>query len=145
MRAAATAVLAIAAAFGGMTLSGCATGASLTPTAVDTRSPVAARIAREAGTEARRPTFADIPATPRDVPTVAQYDQLVLQQRGQGAALNQWPVQNPPMNTDMAGFVAEARAALAPAGPPPTTEEAAASARFVAEQRARATAPPPPR
>lgn len=144
MRAAAVSVLAVAAALGGAALAGCATGASLTPTAVDSRSPVAARIAREAGTPARRPTFADIPARPTDVPTVAQYDQLVLQQRGQGAALNQWPAQNPPMNTDMPGFVAEARAAVAPGGPPLTPEEAAESARYAAEARARAVAPPPP-
>lgn len=143
MRAAAVSALAMAAA-GAALLSGCATGASLTPTAVDSRSPVAARIAREAGTDARWPTFADIPATPRDVPTVAQYDQLVLQQRGQGAALNRWPVENPPMNTDMLGFLAEARAAVAPGGPPLTPEEAAASARYAAEQRARAAPPPPP-
>lgn len=127
----------------GMVLAGCA--GSLTPTAVDTRSPVAARVAREAGRPAAYPTFADIPATPRDVRTVAQYDEAVTAQRGQGTALNRWFVENPAMNTNMEGFVAEARAAVAPGGPPLTEAEIAESARYAAEQRARATPPPPPR
>ena len=124
-------------------LTACAT--ELTPTAVDTRSPVAARVAREAGAPARMPTFADIPARPTDVRTVAGYDAAVGANRAEGAALQRWFVDNPRMSGDTEAFVAEARTAIAPAGPPLTPEQAAESARFAAAARASAAPPPPPR
>lgn len=127
----------------GLGVAGCAT--ELTPTAIDARSPAAARLAREAGAPARMPSFADIPQRPGDVRTVGQYDTLVGAQRGEGAALARWFVDNPRMSGDTEAFAAEARAAVAPGGAPLTPEQAAASAEFAARSRAAAVAPPPPR
>jgi len=139
-------VLAItaAAAMAASALAGCASLPTLTPTAVDQRSPVAGRIAAEGAVTRRYPTFADIPPTPRDVRTVAQYDETVGAVRGQGTALSDWERANPAMNTGTEAFAAAARAEVDQAGGPVTAAERARTEAYAAEQRRRAEPPPPP-
>lgn len=122
-------------------LAGCA---GLTPTAIDQRSPVAGRIAAETTTDRPYPTFADIPATPRDVRTVGQYNEVVTGVRGQGGDLSAWREANPAINVDTEGFAAQARGQVAEAGEQVSAEQRARTEAYAAEARRRAEPPPPP-
>lgn len=120
---------------------GCST---LSPTAVDERSVAAARIRAEENTPRRWPTFADIPATPRDVRTVAQYDDTVRGVQGEGNELRGWVAGNPAINLDTEAFVADNRGRAAEAGAVPPADQQARTEAFAEEARRRATPPPPP-
>ena len=120
---------------------GCST---LSPTAGDERSGAAERIRAEENTPRRWPTFADIPATPRDVRTVAQYDDTVRGVQGDGNELRGWVTSNPAINTGTEAFVASQRDRAAQAGAPVSADQQARTDAFVAEARRRATPPPPP-
>ncbi len=122
-------------------LAGCA---SLTPTEIDERSSVAGAIRTAEGTARRYPTFADIPATPRDVPTVAQYDQTVNGVRGEGAELQAWTVANPPINLDTEGYVAAQRGRTEAGGAVPPADQAQRTESYAEAARRRAQPPPPP-
>ncbi len=124
-----------------LTLVGCA---SLTPRAVDQRSPVAGRIAAEGAAGGPFPTFADIPATPRDVRTVGQYDEVVTGVRGQAGELAAWREANPAINVDTEGFAAQARDRVAEAGEQVSADQRARTEAYAAEARRRAAPPPPP-
>lgn len=127
----------------GAAVSAC-TSLEITPTAVDQRSPAAARIRAEEGVERRMPTFADIPGTPRDVPTVAQYDSAVNAVRGEGAGLQAWARDNPQTNVDTEAFVAANRDRASQGGAIPSADQTRRTEAFAEEARRRATPPPPP-
>ena len=90
------------------------------------------------------PEFSDIPAPPANVRTAEQWRQFVLATEAEGSALSRWAAANPPWNTDMAGYLARARAELANAGPPPPADQQARTEAWAQRMREAAVPPPPP-
>ena len=90
------------------------------------------------------PDFADVPPPPADVRTAEQWRQFVVATEGQGTALGRWVAANPAWNTDMADYVARARAALADAGNPPPPDQQAQTEAWAQRMRQLAVPPPPP-
>jgi hypothetical protein len=64
-----------------------------------------------------------------------QWREFVTGLQGEGAALERWAAANPVWNTDVGGFIAASRAALAPAGTPPPPDQQAATEAFVRRMR----------
>ena len=86
------------------------------------------------------PTFASIPAPPRDVPSAAQWKALVVDTRQQGARLTrqvnalQWDL------TDISAWEARVRDEVV--APPQLTDTSPNVDAIAADLRARASAPP---
>lgn len=107
---------------------------------VDPRSPIAGEVAKTVRPDAPYPTFAAVPAIPKDIRPRKQYGAAAGQieqgasQLAQATSDETWTLQG----TD--AFVAEAQRAVGPdeAGPQPADTEA-----FAAAMRKRATPPPP--
>ncbi|WP_309604842.1 hypothetical protein [Phenylobacterium sp.] len=125
----------------GPLLSGCV-GNPFADARVDPRSPVASEVARSVRPDAAYPTFASIPAVPKDLRPHRQYG---VQAAGIDAAAaelvrdtadDSWTLRN----TD--AFAAEIRAA---AGPDAVPGQAADTEAFAKELRRRATPPPSPK
>jgi hypothetical protein len=88
------------------------------------------------------PSFRDIPATPTDVRTPAQWAQAVGEVKAEGRALDAWAAANPPEIQDVAAYAAQARAGLGvgPQDAPPADQ----NARTEALARSMRFTPPPP-
>ena len=90
------------------------------------------------------PDFADIPAPPQQVRTAEQWRQFVLATKAEGSELARWVAANPAVNTDLPGYLARARAALANAGDPPPPDQQARTEAWAQRMRQSALPPPPP-
>jgi len=90
------------------------------------------------------PSFADIPVTPTDVRTPAQWGQAVAAVKGAGRRITEWAAANPPEIADPDAYAAQARRELG-VGPEdiPPPDQAARIEALAAELRARTTPPPP--
>jgi hypothetical protein len=108
---------------------------------IDPSSPVAADVARVANASAPYPTFASIPAKPKDLRPVRQYGrdaQAMEQARAdleQKTAPETWSLQ------DTDAFAAQAQRDAGREAAPQANGDTAA---FANSQRKRATPPPPP-
>lgn len=124
--------------------------ANALPPRADTRAakPLPADVARRLETvQSERqayPSFRDIPVTPGDVRTPAQFKQAVVAVQGGGTALRTWADNNPPLIRDIEGYAAQARRELG-VGPEdiPGPEQAAQIEALARELRRRAEPPPP--
>ena len=109
---------------------------------VDPRSPVASEVARSVRADAAYPTFAAIPAVPKDLRPHRQYGVPAARIDAAAAELvrdtadDSWTLRN------TEAFAAETRAA---AGPDAVPGQAADTEAFAKELRRRATPPPSPK
>lgn len=120
-------------------VAGCA-GVPFTDAKIDPASPVAADVARMTRQPGKSPTFAGIPAPPKDLRPVAQYGRDARLVLAEGEKL---VAATAPSTWTLQGTEAFAEKAREDAGPqldPPTPGDAEAFAR---ELRERATPPPP--
>lgn len=107
---------------------------------VDPASPVAADVTRMTRQEGKYPTFADIPAAPKDIRPARQYRESAEQVLAEGEALK---AATAPDTWTLEGTEAFAEAARKDAAPPPPVSAAGQTEAFAREQRQRATPPPP--
>lgn len=105
---------------------------------------VAQRLETVRSERAEYPSFHDIPASPSDVRTPAQWARAVSAVKGEGAALTRWILANPPEVAGAASYAAQARRELG-VGPDdiPPPDQAARIEALARELRARTTPPPP--
>lgn len=103
---------------------------------------VARRLETVRGERTAYPSFRDIPVTPTDVRTPAQWAQAVGAVKGEGRALTEWAAANPPEIEDVRGYAAQARGELGvgPEDAPPADQ----NARTEALARSMRFTPPPP-
>jgi hypothetical protein len=121
-------------------LSGCI-GNPFQDAQVDPNSPVAPEVARVARLKTDYPTFASIPAIPKDVRPVKQYGRAADAIEAARADLERETAPESWSLSDTEGFAAQARAAAGTEAPPSNSGDTTA---FVNSQRKRATPPPPP-
>ena len=120
-------------------VAGC-TGVPFTDAKIDPASSVAADVAKMTRQEGKFPTFASIPAPPKNLRPVAQYGRDARTVLAEGEALvaatapATWTLQN------TEAFAERGRKDAGPQLDPPTPGDAEAFAR---ELRERATPPPP--
>jgi hypothetical protein len=131
-------------------VSGCADFArvtGITPTPLDTTSPVSAQVAAATHTHYPMPSFRDVPPKPNGIPPARVFANRVASNDKAREALATWVAENPPMQPLDANateaFAASERARI-PASElvPPTP---VGSEEYAARLRALATPPPPPR
>lgn len=103
---------------------------------------VARRLETVRGERTAYPSFRDIPVTPTDVRSPAQWAQAVRAVKGEGRALTEWAVSNPPEVGNVAGYANQARGQLG-VGPEdaPPADQAARNEEIA--RRLRFTPPPP--
>jgi hypothetical protein len=123
-------------------LSGCL-GNPFADAQVDPRSPIAKEVATTVKPDAPYPTFAGIPARPKDVRPVRQYGVAAKQVDKAADELAQQTSDDKFTLQNTETFAAEAQAAAGPDAQPTQAEQAAATEAFAASQRKRATPPPP--
>lgn len=89
------------------------------------------------------PDFRDIPSTPTDVRTPAQFRVAVQAVQGEGTALNAWAQANPAQIADVEAYAAQARRELGigPEDVPPANQ--AAEIEALARELRRRAEPPP--
>jgi len=109
---------------------------------VDPNSPVAAEVARVANANRPYPTFASIPAAPKDVRPPRQYGREANSLTAAGAELE---AQTAPGTWSLTGTEDFAQRARTEAGNEPAPKESGATAAFANSGRKRATPPPPPK
>lgn len=109
---------------------------------VDPSSPVAAEVARVANANRPYPTFASIPAAPKDVRAPRQYGQAASSLEAARADLE---AQTAPGTWSLTGTDAFAESARRAAGSEAAPKDTGATAAFANTQRKRATPPPPPK
>jgi hypothetical protein len=108
---------------------------------VDPNSPIAPEAARIGRMHADYPTFASIPAPPKDVRPVRQYGRDAQAVEAARADLERQTAPESWSLNDTEGFVAKGRAAAGTEAAPTASGE---TADFANTQRKRATPPPPP-
>jgi hypothetical protein len=126
-----------------MTMAGCV-ASPFSAAQVDPASPVAeaTRAAASSTKHARRPTFAEIPSIPTDIPSVQAYRKSVEAQQAAGAKLLRDTAPETFTLKDTETYAARTRAAgQAPDFGAPTEADRADTAAFVAAARGRASAP----
>jgi hypothetical protein len=121
-------------------LSGCI-GNPFQDAKVDPNSPVAPEVARVARLKTDYPTFASIPAMPKDVRPVKQFGRAADAVEAARADLEQQTAPETWSLTDAEAYAAKARAAAGSEAPPAANGDTDA---FINSQRKRATPPPPP-
>lgn len=128
----------------GLGLTACAPGNILATAPVDPRSPIAGDVAALAHQNKAFPTFASIPAEPKDVRPAKAWGQSAQQIEASGRKLERETADN---TWTLTGTEAFAGAALKQAGPAIDGPESttAATEAYVREMRKRATPPPPPK
>ena len=109
---------------------------------VDPQSPVAAEVARVARSNTAYPTFASIPAVPKDLRPARQYGQQANAIKQAGQDLEQ---QTAPETWSLGESEAFAARARSEAGQEAAPTDTGATAAFANSQRKRATPPPPPK
>jgi hypothetical protein len=107
---------------------------------VDPRSPIAAEVTKSVRHDAVYPTFASIPAAPKDVRPRKQYGEDASQIEKAQTDLDHATADNTWSLTGTEAFAANAQAAAGPDLPPVPPEETEAFANAL---RKRATPPPP--
>lgn len=122
-------------------ITGCA-GNPFENAKVDPNSPVAGEVARVANTNKPYPTFASIPATPKDVRPPRQYGREAQALDAARADLEAKTAPETWSLTGTEGFAEQARKA---AGSEAAPTDTGATAAFANTQRKRATPPPPPK
>lgn len=129
-----------------LALSACALVPERTASAPSEPLPeaVAQRLETVRGERTAYPSFRDIPSTPSDVRTPAQWAQAVGAVKGAGNALTEWNAANPPEIGDVSAYAVQARRELG-IGPNdvPPPDQAARIEALARELRARTTPPPP--
>jgi hypothetical protein len=129
-----------------LTLGACAN--ALPPRVERSTEPLPAEVQRRLetarGERQAYPRFSDIPVTPGDVRTPAQFRQAVQAVQGGGTALQAWAQANPPEIADPEAFAQQARRELG-IGPEdiPPADQAAQIEALARELRRRAEPPPP--
>lgn len=108
---------------------------------VDPTSPVAAEVARVAHVNKAYPSFASIPAAPKDLRPPRRYGQAAQAVEQASADLEQKTAPETWSLTNTEGFAAAARSEAGSEPPPKASGDTAA---FANTQRKRATPPPPP-
>jgi hypothetical protein len=109
---------------------------------VDPNSPIAPEVARIANSDRPFPTFASIPAVPKDVRPARQYGQQAKTIEQARADLEAKTAPETWSLTESEAFASQARR---DAGPELVPGPAGDTAAFAAAQRKRATPPPPPK
>jgi hypothetical protein len=119
---------------------------SLGPAPVDTASPLAAKVTTATESDFPTPRFRDVPKTPTDVRTPAQWKVSVRETQAAREPLAEWVAANPQMTFGTEQFADAARASI-PAGErdAPPSDAAAAAEAYAAQLRALAAPPPPPK
>ena len=142
-----SAALAVAAS---LAVSGCADFArvtGITPTPLDTSSPVAAKVALATHGQYPQPSFRDVPPKPTDIPRASSFKTAVVANDKARDELAAYVAANPPgQPIDPAAteaFAASQRARI-PAGEL-IPQEPVGSEDYAARLRALATPPPPPK
>ena len=134
-------LLALLGGVGGL-LCGCV-DSPFTPPPSDKTSPIAAEADAAAAASVRRPTFADIPEMPTDVPKPAEYRKAVAGQQAAGRQLTRDTAADTFTLTGTEAFAARARReAQVPPSEMPTDADRAATEAFAKAARSRATPPP---
>jgi hypothetical protein len=110
---------------------------------VDPRSPIAKEVATSVKPDAPYPTFAAIPARPKDVRPVRQFGVAANQIDKAAAELTEQTGADKFSLTDTATFAAQAQAAAGPEAPATAAQQGADTEAFAAALRKRATPPPP--
>ena len=118
---------------------GCA-GVPFKDAKIDPASPVAADVAKMTRQEGKFPTFASIPAPPKDLRPVAQYGRDARAVLAEGERLVAATAPSTWTLGDSEAFAEKGRKDAGPQLDPPTPGDAEAFAR---ELRERATPPPP--
>lgn len=105
---------------------------------------VARRLETVRGERTDYPSFREIPQTPADLRTPAQWAEAVGSVKAEGRALTQWAANNPPEVADVDAYAAQARRELG-VGPDdvPPPDQAARIEALARQMRARATPPAP--
>ncbi len=123
-------------------LSACGTS-PFTPPPVDQTSPVASAAEAAAHQRGVRPSFAEIPAIPTDIPKPGEYKAQVQEQQAAAAQLKRDTAPDTFALSDTDGFAARAqRAARVPPSEIPTVADRAETEAFAKAARGRATPPP---
>jgi hypothetical protein len=126
-----------------LALGGCLSSNPFTDAQVDPRSPIAKEVATTVKPDAPYPTFASIPARPKDVRPVRQFG-VAAQQVDQAAAeLTAQTADDKFTLNNTETFAAEAQTAAGPAAAPTQAQQAGETEAFAAAMRKRATPPPP--
>ena len=111
-------------------------------------TPLPAEISRRLETVRQErtdyPDFADVPPPPANVRTAEQWRQFVLATQAEGSTLARWVAANPSLNTDLQGYLARARTALANVGEPPPADQQARTEAWAQRMRELVVPPPPP-
>jgi hypothetical protein len=121
---------------------------ALPPRVERSATPIPAEVQRRLetvrGERLKYPSFRDIPVTPNDVRTPAQFRQAVQAVQGGGTALQAWAQANPPLIADPEAYAQEARRQLGigPEDIPPANQ--AAEIEALARELRRRAEPPPP-
>jgi hypothetical protein len=130
-----------AASVGACSLLAACVGNPFADAKVDADSPVAAEVAKVAHANRAYPTFASIPAAPKDVRPPRRYGELARKVEQSAADLEQKTEPGTWSLTDAEGFAARARTQ---AGNESAPASSGAADAFANSQRKRATPPPPP-
>jgi hypothetical protein len=121
---------------------------ALPPRVERSAQPVPEELQRRLGTARSErleyPRFSDIPVTPSDVRTPAQFRAAVQAVQGGGTALQAWAQANPPLIADPEAYAQQARRELGigPEDIPPANQ--AAEIEALARELRRRAEPPPP-
>ncbi|THD80917.1 MAG: hypothetical protein E7812_05750 [Phenylobacterium sp.] len=126
---------------GGCALVSACVGNPFRDAQIDPSSPVAAEVARIVPANTTYPTFAGIPAMPKDVRPVKQYGRDAAAVEKTRAQLERQTAPETWSLSDTEAFAAKARAE---AGDEPAPTASGDTADFANTQRKRATPPPPP-
>jgi hypothetical protein len=108
---------------------------------VDPQSPIAAEVARAAHTNRAYPTFASIPAAPKDVRPPGQYGRAA---QAVEQARTDLDARTAPETWSLSGTESFAASAQREAGQEAAPAASGDAAAFADTQRKRATPPPPP-
>jgi hypothetical protein len=125
-----------------LTLGGCISN-PFTDAQVDPRSPIAKEVATTVKPDAPTPTFASIPARPKDVRPVRQFGVAAQQVDKAAAELAVQTADDKFTLNNTETFAAEAQAAAGTEAAPTQAQQAAETEAFAAAMRKRATPPPP--
>ena len=138
----ALAIVAVACA-AGCALPGQIAGVTALP--VDANSPVARDVVKASQHPGPYPRFADIPKTPTDVRSPAEWRVAVADVERRKAALDAEAASLPAPQTDTQAFAARTLSKAPPSTDAPAADQAARTESYAKSLRERATPPPTPK